>query len=272
MKLKHVPIPRRARALHALSTVFLSSSLLVGCGEMTGSGRIITQRQSLSAVRAVELKTGGELTIRQGPTRSFSIETDDNIAPMIQTTVQDNKLIISARPGADLSSATELRYQLVVNDLSAITIEASGDVKVPELHAKTLTILDSGSGSASVDRLGAERVRVQIGGSGGVKLADVRVNTIEAELRGSAKLEVGGQTQSQTVSVIGSGNYSALALASDDATIRLMGSGSASIECARSLTALVSGAGSLTYSGSPMLNTSISGSGTVRQAATAAAP
>jgi len=115
--------------------------------------------------------------------------------------------------------------RITVPDLTALAIRGSGDARVRGLDNKTLAVSAAGS-------------------------ADVRLS---------------GKTKSLTLTLDGSADADAFALAAQQAVVTINGSADAKVDVATSLVATVQGSGDLTYTGSPHVVSTVHGSGTVQK-------
>ena len=83
------------------------------------------------------------------------------------------------------------------------------------------------------------------------------------ELTGSGDITVDGEATRQVVDIDGSGTYDGSGLASQDAEVRMGGSGTADVTVENTLRAVVEGSGTITYAGDAAVDSEIDGSGTV---------
>jgi hypothetical protein len=234
---------------------------------LIGSGVVRTEARPISGVHAVRLSGGGDLDIRQGPAESLSIEAEDNILPVIETTMNRDTLVIGTRWGTGELRANTLRYHLVVPDLRAVDLAGTGNIAIGPLTATDLSAIISGSGSLSIKQLQCRSLRVDLNGSGNVHARQVQTDRVATKISGSANVDITGQTNEQSIVIAGSGNYKARGLSSKKADVDVSGSGSATIACADSLKVSVSGSGNIAYAGSPTVTSSVSGAGSIEQKA-----
>lgn len=256
----------------ALRAVLLTTvlALLAGCAfpsdggsTVVGSGTVRTEARPIARVGAVEFTNQGDLDIRQGSAESLSVEADDNIIPLIQTTMRDNTLVIATKPGISEVRPSTLRYHLVVQDLHAISISGSGTATVPAFHTSNLDLSLPGSGSIRFDQLQCPSLNLSISGSGQIHLDQLDAQNLSTGVSGSGKIELAGQTHSQSISISGSGQYAGGGLQSSECKIDIAGSGSVQVACAKALTVSISGSGKVLYSGSPQVTSTVSGSGSI---------
>ena len=99
-----------------------------------------------------------------------------------------------------------------------------------------------------------------VNGSANIKM-DVDAPEIDAETNGSGDIDLQGSTRSWTGEIHGSGNIRAMDLKSENATIRIYGSGDANVFAAAILDVHVAGSGDVRYKGNAQVSSSIAGSG-----------
>jgi hypothetical protein len=168
---------------------------------VAGSGVAKTEPREVGEFDKIRLSGSPNVNIVIGPERSVSVTSDDNLLPVIETSVEDGTLVI----GGNQSFNTRLgvTVQITVPTLTHVAVHGSGDVKVKELDAEKFKAEIQGSGDISVAGR-AEELDVEIQGSGDVKLDELAAKRASVEVQGSGN---------STVKV------------SDELTVRMMGSG-----------------------------------------------
>src|SRR3954469_13717840 len=137
---------------------------------VNGSGTAATDNRAVSGFHGVGLSVSGRLEIVQGDSEKLSITADDNILPLIETTVEGGELRIRFRERNNLNihTRTPIRMTLQVKSLDAIAVAGSGDVQAPALDAREMRVSISGSGDVMLAGK-AQELMVKIAGSGNVK-------------------------------------------------------------------------------------------------------
>ncbi len=152
-----------------------------------GSGKVVKETRPVCGIRTLESCGGGEVFVTQGPTESLQVEAEDNLLPLLTSTVTDGKLCLSMKPRVSFATTKPIRFYLTVKDLSSISILGSGGVQCSDLKTENLALFIGGSGdiaikteakrvaaecmgsgNASVDAT-AENMKLTVGGSGDVK-------------------------------------------------------------------------------------------------------
>src|SRR5260370_35943501 len=97
-----------------------------GCLRFTGvqgSGVRKTEKRDLAAFKSIETQGAYEVEITCQKPRSFEIEADDNILPLIQTEVRDGVLFVSAKT---YSSSKSVSLRIALPDLESFTSTGAG--------------------------------------------------------------------------------------------------------------------------------------------------
>lgn len=240
-------------ALTALAIVVPAAPALAAGGwgdKVQGSGRIKTEARAPGHFTGVTMGLPGSLELRTGGTESVTIETDDNLLPLIETVVENGTLNI--RP-------TKRNLDLDGRHLK-IVVQAKG---VDHLAL-------GGSGSIDADALRGPKVSVDLGGSGSIKLRGVDSDALSVVLGGSGDLKVaGGTTRKLSLSIAGSGNVDLGKLQSADASVNIAGSGEATISVRDNLNVTIAGSGDVNYYGDPRVSKTSIGSGSAKRLAAA---
>ena len=209
-----------------------------------GSGNIVTEKRSVSDFQGVSIEGAGLLYIQQGTHESLEIEADDNLLPLIKTSVSGNTLQIKHKWFSSLNPSQPIIYRLSLKSLASL--ETSGSLKIfsTALRVKHLAIGISGSSQIVFERLEGNALDLEISGSGEVSLNN-------------------GKLVTQTISITGSGLLHNENIKTKELAISISGSGDASVWVTRALNVSISGSGELSYYGKPEVRTDISGSGKI---------
>ncbi len=236
--------------LYRVFALVVVAALLAACGifgnQTVGSGKLVTENRTVAEFNNLELTCSADVILTQGEPLAVSIEGDDNIVPLIETTVTDRKLTIKTESFTSFRITKPLIVHVVVPALLSIRVTGSGDVKIAKWMGESMDFYSSGSGDISVDDLETVRITVRMSGSGDILFKS------------------GGVVENHTVSISGSGDYKAL-LESREVDATTSGSGNISIWATEKLSARVSGSGDIQYYGSPTLDKSDTGSGSVER-------
>ena len=223
---------------------------LAGCVNISqwqtvhGSGQINSEVREVRSFSRVAVSGSGELTLVQGDTESLTIETDENLLPLIKSEVSHGELRIGW-DRVNLRPTHKIHYQLRVKDLDSLHLSGSLHANTGPIKTGQLELSVSGSGSIQIERLEADRLSSHLSGSGSTR--------------------VEGKVDEQTVHISGSGSHYAGELRCQRADSHLSGSGQAKLWVKNDLVARISGSGSIDYYGHPRCDIHTSGSGRVHR-------
>jgi hypothetical protein len=206
-------------------------SLMLGCvgvvGSMgpavKGSGVAKTETRDVGAFTKIQIEGSGNVTITVDPSQppSFVLEADDNILPLVETTVHGDTLIISSKES--YSTRIGVRATVVVASLEAAHISGSGDLVAHGVNSKSfdthitgsgnikldgttsdLKVNVSGSGDVDTTKLAAADVKVTVSGSGDVKVNATK--SIQAQIQGAGDIRYTGNPAQVSRHINGAGS------------------------------------------------------------------
>jgi hypothetical protein len=212
-----------------------------------GRGPTQAQARTPGAFTGVSLRIPADVEIRAGATESVTVETSQNLLPLIETAVVHDTLEIRLRDGVAGVRADTLR----------IVVQAP--------HIERLAV--AGSGTIKADRLRGTELQLQVAGSGSIAAGDIECRAVAASIAGSGDMTLGGAAGKLNASVSGTGRLAAARLKADSVNLSLLGSGTATVSATRELNSSLLGSGTVRYYGDPVLRSSSLGSGSIRQEA-----
>lgn len=215
---------------------------------VTGSGRLASEARTVSDFQAIALHGPVTLVVRQGGREAAEVRADDNLLPLVETSVEEGGHGRTLHVGLKKGHSVRTRHEIVVTvdvvKLASIATLGSGDVRVEALKTPALQLSISGSSDARLTALQADEFSVSISGSGDVNAA--------------------GSASRVKVSIAGSGDARLGALQADDVTVGIAGSGDAEVTANKTLAVSIAGSGDVVYHGNGTLTkSSIAGSGSV---------
>ncbi|MDL2357337.1 MAG: DUF2807 domain-containing protein [Pseudomonadota bacterium] len=248
--------PRPQRRLSSLMLVLTALAIAVpaapalawnwGGEHVQGSGRIKSETRALGHFSGLSMALPGSVELRTGATESVTIETDDNLLPLIETVIENGTLQI--RPSKRKLDFDTRRLKIVV--------QAKG--------VDSLAL--GGSGSIDADALRGAKVQIDLGGSGSIKVRGVDSAALSVTLGGSGDLKVAAGTATRlTVSIGGSGNVDLGKLKAINASVNIAGSGETAMAVRDTLDVNIAGSGDVNYYGDPKVSTTVIGSGNVNR-------
>lgn len=232
--------------LLCLPLLFLTSCRWMGYKTIHGNGNLETETRNIQQAYRIKLAGSYDVEITQGPVTSVKVEADENLLPFILTNENDGFLIIKSKSNVNLSSRHGIRVYITTNKLEEIQLAGSGNI----IGKSRFT--------------GGDKLKLKIAGSGDMQL-EVNTPSLESEIAGSGTLTLTGETRDQRIQISGVGNYKAGDLKSENATVRIAGSGDVKVFAANTLDIRIAGVGSVYYKGDPVIKQHVSGSGEVKR-------
>lgn len=220
-----------------------------GSKTVSGSGTIKSETRTVSGFTGVAVSLSGDVEVRQTGTEGISIETDDNLLPLIETVVERG--VLKIRPVEKNTNLRTKNMKIVVN-------------------AKTVESLSvAGAGDLRADQIKSEKLKLSVAGSGDVRIKTLEVDTLNASIAGSGNVLIGGRANMLDSSIAGSGDLKAGKLETKTAKLSIAGSGSASLWAKETLKVSIAGSGDVKYYGDAQVSKSVAGSGSIVRVGTA---
>ncbi len=215
-----------------------------GFNTTKGSGVLKTETRNVSGFNRISLSLPGVVEIVQGDSEGLTIETDDNLLPLIETVVEDGGLKLRTPKKVNISTKT-LKITVNAKTLEALAVAGSGDLRAAKLKAGKLKASIAGSGDITISNLDADDLHISIAGSGNF-VGGGKVNTVSSNIAGSGDIKAGK-------------------LESNASKISIAGSGDATVWAKDTLTVKVAGSGDVKYYGDAKVSQSVAGSGSVKR-------
>ena len=206
-----------------------------------GNGKIAQQVRPLAPFTGIALSLPARVEVRIGTTESVTVETDENLLPLVETVIEKGNLEIRAKKGASIETRS-IKVTVQAKQIDRLALGGAGTIDTDALRSPKLQLEVGGSGSIHIKSPESETVSASLGGSGSVKLA-------------------GGNTRKLSVSIGGSGDVHAGQLKAADVEVSIGGSGDATVWASNALQAAVAGSGDVNYYGDPKVQSAVVGSG-----------
>ena len=212
------------------------------------SGETVSEEREAADFTDIVFEGVGDLEVVQGENAGVTIEADKNVLPEITSNVVDGVLTISYKsPLWDMFLFDKGNVSVTVTspNINAIHFLGKGNVKSESIHTEDLELLISGLAQ--------------------VNISDIEANTVSTNMSGSGEVTLSGTASSQIIVISGSGTYKGGGLVTDEAGVRLSGSGDVEVHAESLLDVSITGSGTVLYGGSPELREGkVSGSGTIK--------
>jgi hypothetical protein len=214
--------------------------------QVQGNGNIQKESRTVDNFTALDNHGSISVELTYGEKNAVTVEADENILPMITTTVKDGKLVIGSE-GGGYSSQHKLKVYVTMNRITGLDLHGSGGITGNgAFYNEGTTVLD-------------------LHGSGKIKLGFASFTNLQAGIHGSGNIELtSGKVENLDASTNGSGTLDAYDITSNNVKAKTSGSGDVKVVAVKSLAAETNGSGSVHYKGD-LTNVSIkkNGSGTV---------
>jgi len=189
--------------------VLFSSCRYVTGKRIRGNGNLKTETRSSGSFKSVSSHGSFNVYVSSGD-QSVKIEAEENLLPYIETYVDGSILHVQEKDNIWLRPSREIKIFVSLQDFEAIRSYGSGDIV----------------GQSKITN--ASKLELTVNGSANIKM-DIDAPEIDAETNGSGDIDLKGSTKSWNGEIHGSGNIRAMDLKSENATIKIYGSGDADV-------------------------------------------
>jgi len=255
-----------ALLLLAAVLVALSYSMLRATGTTTAAERREVAQESRTVppgIEAVEVDGPIDLQLRYGATPSLRVSGEQRMLGNVDVVAEDKVLRIGIR-GMVLRHSEPLVVELVLPNLTAVTIDGSGDSTVNGFSGDDIEVQLNGSGSVRFNGR-FRNAKVGLAGSGDLDVnGGAAIDRVETRLMGSGRITVVGTARELDASTTGSGQLDAEHLRATEVAISQTGSGDSAVQAREKVRVSLSGSGDVEVHGNPgERSTSRAGSGSV---------
>ena len=208
-----------------------------------GSGVIVSEDRDAGDVTRVWFGSEGEVRISVGAEASLTVEADDNLLRHLESTVEEDILLIRTAEGIDIAPSRPPRFHIVLPEVGEIELSGVGDIEVESVESQILSVALSGVGD--------------------VTLRHVDVDLLLFDLTGVGSVSIAGTAEDQNGQVGGQCNYFAADLVSERARLQASGGGYAVISVLSRLSVSATDNGAVEYYGSPSVTQELGDLGSV---------
>ncbi|MGA2174812.1 MAG: head GIN domain-containing protein [Verrucomicrobiota bacterium] len=167
-----------------------------------GSGISKTESRAVGSFSKIDLTGSPDVEVAVGPATSVAVTADDNILPVIETTVEGDTLKIGSKQSYNTSHGVNVK--ITVPELNGVSVSGSGDIHVTGLKAGDMEATVTGSGDVTL-KGAADHLRAQITGSGDLQAGDLAAKDVRVNVTGSGDATVRA-TEQLEATVTGSGD------------------------------------------------------------------
>jgi hypothetical protein len=203
-----------------LLAALVASSCILG---VEGSGNVITESREVSDFSEIVLGGSGRVMVEVTGTESLTIEAEDNIMPLLETTVSNGRLRLDTNQS--INPTVEIVYTIKAATLDGLAISGSGTVQAEAIDGTDFRADIRGSGNVTLEGMLSGLLSVSISGSGEFDGESLTAPAGDVDVSGSGNAVV-NVTDTLDVSVSGSGDVQYLGQPSVDSDVS--GSGNVS--------------------------------------------
>jgi len=156
-----------------------------GC--VKGSGREKTETRSLPEFSSVRIKGAFTVEIEAGREKMVQVSGDDNIVPLISTSVTAGKLTVSLN--GSVCTAADLTVRIMVPNLHGVVSDGANDVVVRNVSGESFSISLNGASDARLSGT-TGLFSAEIDGAGTLRAATLRSRQCRIRISGSGDAEV----------------------------------------------------------------------------------
>jgi hypothetical protein len=241
--------------------IALFSFANVSCAHLVGNGKITNTERVLPPFEKIH--SGGSAAVRfhTGQEYRAVVTIDSNLEEYVITNIKNKTLNIGLKELRSYSF-TDFTVDVYCPSISGISISGSGYFEgADKITAETFESNVSGSGKIN-GNIECDILSIRISGSGEIN-NNIVCNNLTANISGAGKINVSGTGKNTNIEISGSGDFNGTEYQTNNADVRISGSGNISIGISEYLKANISGSGSVKYRGTPKIDYSGSGSGSL---------
>jgi len=210
--------------------------------QVTGSGDLITETRPVSGFDRVEMSIPGNLEIEQGGTESLTVTGDDNLLPLLVTSVSGDKLTIRYKSNINARPSQPIQITLTVKDLEGLEMSSPGRATTGPIQTDDFRLGLSSSGDIVIEELQADKLTARLSSSGDIIIQ-------------------GGTANELDLTVSSSGSFQAKDLEVQKAEIEVTSSGDVTVWVVDDLDVQITSSGDVYYYGSPSVHERLTSSG-----------
>jgi len=227
-------------------SAILFSSCSVMERQIRGDGHLKTEDRPIGSFESISVEGSMNVELTQGAVQDAKIEGEENLLPYLETNVENGRLVIKFKDGLNIQTTRPINVYVTAPAVQAVSMAGSGEVKSTNTLANT------------------QEISVDMAGSGNIAL---KLNSpqVKASIAGSGDITLEGETRDMDINILGSGNLKGSNLKSENAKVKIAGSGNADIYASTRLETNIAGSGNVNYRGNPTIESHSLGSGSVQK-------
>jgi hypothetical protein len=210
---------------------------------VNGNGNHASETRNVGNLTKIKLVGAMDVFVAPGAP-SVKVEGDENILQYIETRKDGDWLEIKTRDHFNIHSSTPIKVFVTAPSINAFKVTGSGNLTGDDKFSSNTDMSFSITGSGNIT-------------------ANINAPAVSAGITGSGNMYIKGETRSVDIQVTGSGNYDSPDLKAENASVKILGSGDASLFADGNLNASIAGSGDVKYRGNAKVVKHIAGSGSI---------
>lgn len=226
--------------------LLLTSLTTSGCmfvGGVDGNGNVVKETREISSFDALNVGGAFNIILTQGNSESLEIEADENLLPIIKTSVKGKTLYVTTEENIRNSKALNLYISFKV--LERLDISGACDIE-------------------SAHRLSFSTLKIEASGASEIDL-DLTAEVLLCDYSGASEIELAGKVGECEFELSGASEIDAYDLVAGKIELKASGASEAKLHATESLKVRASGASSVRYMGNPNVDSNVSGAGSVKK-------
>ena len=190
-----------------------------------GSGVAKSEDRSISEVTKIHLNSVGTLVLKQSDKESLTVKGDDNIVPLMRSSVANGTLTLGLADNSSVQPKTAMEYVVEVKAITSLQITGAAIAKVSALDGKTLVV----------------------------------------NLTGACQATLQGKIDSLQLNATGASSCDAAELSCKSVTVKVTGASNVTVYAESTLDATATGACTVKYLGDPKVTKNIAGTSSIKK-------
>ena len=224
-----------------------------------GNGNMVTSEKPLTDFYAVNISRNATVNYHESPEYRAVVTVDSNLDEYISVYTDNGTLYIGAKRGRHYLF-TQYTVDVYAPSLEGVSISGFARFEGKDkINSSVFSLRISGSGKINGD-FECQDFSARISGYGDIR-GNVTCKNLQADISGSGDITLTGSCDYFNVTVSGAGDFSGREFQTNNADVRISGSGRINIWVLENLRANISGAGIVRYRGTPKIDFRGSGAG-----------
>lgn len=170
---------------------FTCLMVVAGCDKadrvrVVGSGNIVTEKPQVKSFDKIALAGAFRVDVTVGDTASVTITTDDNIQPLIETTIQDGALLLRLTEKVKPTNSVDVK--IVAPSLMKFTCDGAAKATIHDVRGPSFLV--ELRGAAHLDVTGeVDSLTLHIDGAGRIQAGELHADKVDVVVRGAGKID-----------------------------------------------------------------------------------